>query len=71
MIYKYNLRTINQVKINLRQEIAAIKPEIINRVMQNIMSRLQPSIVKDRHRLNSIFKTHLEKQIRYIRLDHQ
>lgn len=43
-VYKYKIRTINQLKTTIRQEIAAIKQGLIRREMQYFINRLHMSM---------------------------
>lgn len=54
-ICKYELRTINELKAAIRKEIASVKPEMIHRVMQNFIIRLEMSTAKEGYQLSKMY----------------
>jgi len=47
MVYKKKPRTIVDLKQNIRDEVAAISPTMLQRVMQNFQKCLQECVNKD------------------------
>jgi len=49
-------RTTVSLKQNIREEVAAISPNMLQRVMQNFQKRLAESIDKGRHFTDTVFR---------------
>lgn len=57
-VYRHRPQTIDELKAAIRQEIAAITPQLTQRVMQNFRNRLETCIGEEGHHLGDIiFKT--------------
>jgi hypothetical protein len=49
-------RTTADLKQNIREEVAAISPNMLQRVMQNFQKRLGECVDKGRHLTDTIFR---------------
>jgi hypothetical protein len=57
-VYKHGPQTLKALKDPIREEVAAIPPEMTNIVMENFRERLRQFIVNNgRHLSNVILKT--------------
>ena len=56
-VFQHRPRYVEALKEAIRNEVAALPPEMIRRVMENFRERLTESIVKWRHLSNVLFKT--------------
>jgi len=57
-VYKYRPQTLKALKDAIREEVAAIPPELTNIVMENFRERLRQFITNNgRHLSDVIFKT--------------
>jgi hypothetical protein len=54
--YKKKLRTTVDLKQNIREEVAAISPTMLQRVMQNFQKRLRECVNEGRHLTDTIFR---------------
>jgi hypothetical protein len=55
-VYAKKLRTIVDLKQNIRDEMAAISPAMLQQVMQNFQKHLQECVNKGRHFTDTIFR---------------
>jgi hypothetical protein len=55
-VYKNKLRTTVDLKQNIREEVAAISPNMLQQVMQNFQKRLGECVDKGRHLTDTIFR---------------
>lgn len=55
--FKYKIRTINQLKTTIRQEIAAIKQGLIRREMQYFINRLHMSMPQSEKYIRNSLET--------------
>jgi hypothetical protein len=55
-MYEKKPRTTVDLKQNIRDEVAAISPNILQRVMQNFQKRLRECVDKERHLTDTIFR---------------
>jgi hypothetical protein len=55
-VYEKKPRTTMDLKQNVREEVAAISPNMLQRVMQNFQKRLGKSVDKGRHVTDTIFR---------------
>jgi hypothetical protein len=55
-VYEKKLRTTVDLKQNIRDEVAAISPTMLQRVMQNFQKCLRECVDKGCHLTDSIFK---------------
>jgi hypothetical protein len=56
-VYEKKPRTTVDLKQNIREEVAAISPTMLQRVMQNFQKRLGECVDnKGRHLVNTVFK---------------
>jgi hypothetical protein len=44
------------LKQNIREEVAAVSPNMLQRVMQNFQKRLRESVDKGRHLTDTVFR---------------
>jgi hypothetical protein len=49
-------RTTVDLKQNIREEVAAISPNMLHRVMQNFQKRLGERVDKEHHLIDTIFR---------------
>jgi hypothetical protein len=62
MVYKHRPQTLKALKDAIREEVAAIPPEMTNRVMENFRERLRQCIANNgRHLNDDVFKTQWKK----------
>jgi hypothetical protein len=55
-VYEKKPRTTADLKQNIREELAAISPNMLQRVMHNFQKRLRECVDKGRHLTDSIFR---------------
>jgi hypothetical protein len=55
-MYEKRPRTKVDLKQNIREEVAAVSPNMLRRVMQNFQKRLGESVDKGRHLTYTIFR---------------
>jgi hypothetical protein len=55
-VYEKKPRTTVDLKQNIREEVAAIPPTMLQRVMQNFKKALGECVDKRRHLTDTIFK---------------
>jgi hypothetical protein len=56
MVYEKKPRTTVDLKQNIREEVAAIYPNMLQRVMLNFQKRLEECVDKGRHITDTIFR---------------
>jgi hypothetical protein len=54
-VYEKKRRTTVDLKRNIREEVAAISPSMLQRVMQNFQKRLLECFDKGRHLTETVF----------------
>jgi hypothetical protein len=55
-VYEKKPRTTVDLKENIREEVAAISPNMLQRVMQNFQESLGECVDKGRHLTDTIFR---------------
>jgi hypothetical protein len=55
-VYENKSRTTVDLKQNIREEVAAVSPNMLQRVMQNFQKRLGEYVDKGRHLTDTIFR---------------
>jgi hypothetical protein len=55
-VYEKKPRTAVDLKQNIREEVAAISPTVLQRVMQNFQKRLWECVDKGHHLTDTIFR---------------
>jgi len=55
-VYEKKPRTMVGLKQNIREEVAAISPNMLQQVMQNFQKRLGECVDKGRHHTDTIFR---------------
>jgi len=55
-VYEKQPRTTVNLKQNIRDEVAAISPTMLQRVMQNFQKSLQECFNKGRHLTDTVFR---------------
>jgi hypothetical protein len=55
-VYEKKPRTTVDLKQNIRDEVAAISPTMLQRVMQNVQKRLREFVDKERHLTDTVFR---------------
>jgi hypothetical protein len=55
-VYEKKPRRVVDLKQNIREEVAAISPTMLHRVMQNFQKRLGECVDKGRHLTDTIFR---------------
>jgi hypothetical protein len=55
-VYETKPRTTVDLKQNIREEVAAISPNMLQRVKQNFQKRLVEYVEKGRHLTDTIFR---------------
>jgi hypothetical protein len=55
-VYEKKPRTTVDLKQNIREELAAISPNMLQRVMQNFQKRLGERVDKERHLTDTVFR---------------
>jgi hypothetical protein len=55
-VYEKKPRTTVDLKQNIREEVAAISPNMLQRVMQNFQKRLGECFDKGRHFTDTVFR---------------
>jgi hypothetical protein len=55
-VYEKKPRTTVDLKQNIREEVAAISPTMLHRVMQNFQKRLRERVDNGRHLTDTIFR---------------
>jgi hypothetical protein len=55
-VYEKNPRATKDLKQNIRDEVAAISPTMLERVMQNFQKRLRGCVDKGRHLTDTLFR---------------
>jgi hypothetical protein len=55
-VYENKPKTTVDLKQNISEEVAAISPNMLQRVMQNFQKRLGESFYKGRHLTDTIFR---------------
>jgi hypothetical protein len=55
-VYEKKPRTTVDLKQNIREEVAAISPNMLQRVVQNFQKRLGESFDKRRHITHTVFR---------------
>jgi hypothetical protein len=55
-VYEKKPRAMVDLKQNIREEVAAISPNLLQRMMQNFQKRLREYVDKGRHLTDTIFR---------------
>jgi hypothetical protein len=55
-VYEKKQRATVDLKQNIREEVVAISPNMLQRVMQNFQKRLRECVDKGRHLADTIFR---------------
>jgi hypothetical protein len=55
-VYEEKPRTTVDLKQNIKEEVAGISPNMLQRVMQNFQKRLWESVEKGRHLIDLTFR---------------
>jgi hypothetical protein len=55
-VYEKKPRTMVDLKQNIREEVAAISPNMLQQVMQNFQKRLGECVDEGRHLTDTIFR---------------
>jgi hypothetical protein len=55
-VYEKKPRTMVDLKQNIREKVAAVSPNMLQRVMHNFQKRLGESVDKGRHLTDTIFR---------------
>jgi hypothetical protein len=55
-VYEKKPKTMVGFKQNIREEVAAISPNILQQVMQNFQKRLRECVDKGRHLTDTVFR---------------
>jgi hypothetical protein len=55
-VYEKKPRTTVDLKQNIREEVGAISPNMLQRVMQNFQKRLKEGSDKGRHLTDTVFR---------------
>jgi hypothetical protein len=55
-VYEKKPRTTVDLKQNIREELAAVSPNMLQRMMQNFQKHLWESVDKGRHLTDTVFR---------------
>jgi urease gamma subunit len=55
-VYEKKPRTTVGLKQNIREEVAAVSPNMLERVKQNFQKRLEECVDKGRHLTDTVFR---------------